>query len=56
VRIIKIRSNEIHSKICVGNYLSVIFSKENGLKQGDVLSPLLFTFSLEYSFMKDQEN
>jgi hypothetical protein len=29
--------NEIHSEICVGKHLSVAFSTENGLKQGDNL-------------------
>jgi retron-type reverse transcriptase len=29
---------------------------ENGLKQGDVLSPLLCNFALEYAIRKFQEN
>ena len=37
------------------NYLSSSFPIENGLKQGDVLSPLLLNFALEYDIRKAQE-
>jgi hypothetical protein len=45
-----------YSKVRIGKYLSDNFPIQNGLKQGDALSPLLFNFALEYTFGKLQEN
>jgi hypothetical protein len=36
--------------------LSDSFPIQNGLKQGDALSPLLFNFALKYDIRKVQEN
>jgi hypothetical protein len=43
-------SNETHSKLRIVKHLSAAFPTQNGLKQGDALSPLLFNFALEYAF------
>jgi hypothetical protein len=40
-RLIKMCLNEIYVKVGIGKYLSDCFPIQNGLKQGDGLSPLL---------------
>jgi hypothetical protein len=40
----------------IGKYLSRNFSIQNGLKQEDALSPLLFNFDLKYTIREVQEN
>jgi retron-type reverse transcriptase len=44
----------IYRRVRVGKHLSDMFPITNGLKQGDVLSPLLFNFALEYAFRRVQ--
>jgi hypothetical protein len=47
VRLIKTCLNETYSKVRIGKHLSYNIPIQNGLKQGDALSPLLFNFALE---------
>jgi hypothetical protein len=52
VRLTKMFLKEKYSKIRVGKYLSDVLIIKNGLKHEDALSPLLFTFTLEYAIRK----
>jgi hypothetical protein len=56
VRLIKMSLNETYSKVRIGKFLSDKFPIQNGLKQGDAFSPLLFNSALEYAIRKSQEN
>jgi hypothetical protein len=55
VRFFKIRLNGTYSKISIGKHSCDHFPIQNGLKEGDALSPLLFNFTLEYAIRKVQK-
>jgi hypothetical protein len=44
IRLIKMCQNETYSRVRVGKHLSEVIPIKNGLKQGNVASPLLFKF------------
>jgi hypothetical protein len=48
--------NETYSTVRIGKHLPDKFPIQNGQKQADALSPLLFNFSLEYAIRKVQAN
>jgi hypothetical protein len=56
VRLIKMCLKETYSKVRIGKHLSDSFPIQNGIKQGDALSPLLFNFALECAIRKVQKN
>jgi hypothetical protein len=47
--------NETYSTVHTGKNLSDNFTIQNGLKQGDALSSLLFNFALKYAIRRVQE-
>jgi hypothetical protein len=55
-RLIKMCLNETYCKVHISKFLSCTFPIQNGLKQGDAVSPLLFNFVLEYAIRKVLQN
>ena len=56
VRLIKLCLNETYSRVRVGKCLSDMLPIKEGLKQGDALSPLLFSFAKECTIRMVQVN
>jgi hypothetical protein len=56
ITLIKMSLNETCSKVRMCKYFSHAFPIQNGLKQGDSLSPSLCNFALEYAIRNVQEN
>ena len=56
VRLIKMCVTETYSIVQIGKNLSEMSPIRNGLKQGDALSPLLFSFALEYTIRRVHVN
>ena len=50
----RIVNNEIYAKVKIGKHLSSEF-KVNGLRQGDVIAPLLFNVLLEIAIISSKE-
>ena len=47
ITLVKMCLNEIYNRVRVGKFWSDMFPIKNGLKQGNILSSLLFNFALD---------
>jgi hypothetical protein len=56
VRFIKMCLNDNYSRFLVGKTMSDVFPIKNDLKHGEVLSPLLVNFALDYAIRRIQLN
>jgi hypothetical protein len=48
--------NETYSRVQVDKHLFDVFPTRNGFEQGEALSPLLFSFALEYAIRRMHVN
>jgi hypothetical protein len=55
VRPIKMYFNETYGKVFIGKHLCDNIPIQNGLTQGDALTPLILKFFIKYAIMKIQE-
>jgi hypothetical protein len=51
-----LNETQAYGKFSIGKHFYDNFPIQNGLKQGDALSPLLFNFALEYAIRKVKRN
>jgi hypothetical protein len=56
VGLIQMCLNKTYNTVRTGKYQSDMFPIQNGLKQGDALSPLFFNFALECAISRVQQN
>jgi hypothetical protein len=56
VRLIKMRLNVTYSRVRVGKNFTDMLPIRKGLKHGDALSSLLFTYALDYTIRRVQVN
>ena len=56
VSLVKMCLTETYSRVWVGKNVTNRFPISNCLRQGDVLTPLLFNFTLEYAIRRVQVN
>jgi hypothetical protein len=56
VILIKMCLNDTYNRDGVDKHLSDMFPIRNGLKQGDVLTPLIFNLAIEYAIRRVQVN
>ena len=52
---IKICLDGTQNKVRIGKYYSYRFPNENSLKHGDTLSPVIFSFTLEYAVQSNRK-